>query len=88
MAKFETKLNVGDSAYYIENNKIKEGEVEKINITISYDVYYVTTSTEVSYTLKDGEKKTIKEEDIFPTIEELLEHLKHQFIGEKAPRYL
>ena len=86
--KLETKLNVGDSAYYIEDNKIKEGEVEGIKVAISYNSYYITTTTEVSYTLKGGEQKTIKEEDTFPTIEELLENLRNRFIGEQAPRYL
>lgn len=84
MTKVETKLEVGKTAYYIEDNKIKEDEIEKINITISYNAYYVTSTMEVSYTLNGKERKTIKEEDIFPTIEELLKHLESQFYESKV----
>lgn len=72
--KIETKLNIGDDCYFIENNQIKKGRVEKIEITIREDTYNYDIS--IYYTVsKKGTSTYLWEKQVFASVEETLKYL-------------
>lgn len=72
--KIETKLNIDDSCYFIEDNQIKKGLVKKIEITIRENTYSYDSS--IYYTVsKKGTNTYLCEEQVFASIEETLKYL-------------
>ena len=89
MREIETKLDVGDSAFFIEDNEIKEEEVEKIEVSVSYNAYYGTSTTEVTYTLKGfKDQKKLKEKEAFTSLKEVLQYLEDRFESSKVVKPL
>ena len=76
----KTKFNRGDIVYYIENSKIKKGNVEGLRIfyqSMSRDIgIFTNKSEEVHYWILDSDKfhKRI-EAYVFATKESAIEHV-------------
>lgn len=72
--KIETKLNVSDECYFLNNNKVKTGLVKDIQISVLKEKMYI----KYSILFKDCDKEESKiflEENIFKTKQELLDSL-------------
>lgn len=73
--KIETKFNVGDFVYYIENNQIvKKGKIEKIVIMIEDKNYSLANKTgkdtiDIEYRL-DNCERYLKQQEIFKDFED------------------
>lgn len=75
--KIETKLNIDDECYFIENNRINEGTIRKIEITIEQYNYYNYGECLIYYSIAKGNgTRRLNESEIFKTVEEALEYLK------------
>ena len=84
--KINTKFNLKENVFFIDNNKIKHAYIRRISI----DADIVMTSTmelrirpQTTYFLREdnwlGNKMLDKkEEELFATIEELIEHIKNK----------
>ena len=78
----KTKFNVGDSGFFMHDNRVVEGEVELIQITVAprgqpnpepqSHVLYKLTYNPVSY---ESKEKQIHEQHLFPTKADLLASL-------------
>ena len=82
--EIKTKFNIGDTVYYIENNKIHQGKVVRIDTTSVLNHYtYNGGSLEIgesyieTYKVSNSEKRKQSFEHylLFATQEELLEDL-------------
>lgn len=82
--EIKTKFNLGDTVYYIENNKIHQGKVVRIDTTSVLNHYtYNGGSLEIgesyieTYKVSNSEKRKQSFERylLFATKEELLEDL-------------
>lgn len=82
--EIKTKFNLGDTVYYIENNKIHQGKVVRIDTTSVLNHYtYNGGSLEIgesyieTYKVSNSEKRKQSFERclLFATQEELLEDL-------------
>ena len=82
--EIKTKFNLGDTVYYIENNKIHQGKVVRIDTTSVLNHYtYNGSSLEIgesyieTYKVSNSEKRKQSFERylLFATQEELLEDL-------------
>ena len=83
--EIKTKFNLGDTVYYIENNKIHQGKVVRIDTTSVLNHYtyndgsvgtsqsYIETYKVLSNTYK--RKQSFERYLLFATQEELLEDL-------------
>lgn len=67
----ETQYNINNTVYFIHNNKIWEGTVKKITITVE------NNSLIISYKVKysDWKYKSLKESQAYNTKQELLDSL-------------
>ena len=86
--EIKTKFNLGDTIYYIENNKIHQGKVVRIDTTSVLNHYtYNGGSLEIgesyieTYKVSNSEKRKQSFERylLFATQEELLEDLTSSF---------
>lgn len=86
--EIKTKFNLGDTVYYIENNKIHQGKVVRIDTTSVLNHYtYNGGSLEIgesyieTYKVSNSEKRKQSFERylLFATQEELLEDLMFPF---------
>ena len=68
-----TKFDIGDSVFFIEDNKVKKQYVESINIEIVIDSWFNTLRL-IRYTLNDG-KSPYNEDKLFASKDELLKSL-------------
>ena len=68
-----TKFDIGDSVFFIEDNKVKTQYVESISIEISIDCWFNTLRL-IKYTLDDG-KSPSNEDKLFASKDELLKSL-------------
>ena len=82
--EIKTKFNLGDTVYYIENNKIHQGKVVRIDTTSAlnhrtYNDGSVNTSESYIETYKvsnsEKRKQSFERYLLFATQEELLEDL-------------
>lgn len=82
--EIKTKFNLGDTVYYIENNKIHQGKVVRIDTTNVLNHYtYNGGSLEIgesyieTYKVSNSEKRkqSFERHLLFATQEELLEDL-------------
>ena len=71
--KIETKFDIGDTAYMLENNKVRTDEVRGITIVVDTAAHYMSRVTTV-YTLGlDGRR--FDDNKLFKTKQELLDSL-------------
>lgn len=68
--QINTKYNIGDKVWWIENNKVHQGNVRSIHFSM-YDSDYGS----VLVYLLAGDVRDFKEDVLFPTKEELLKSL-------------
>lgn len=75
--KIETKCNIGDEVWFMENNKPTTMKVWDITIEIKtkYDGQYTYGTYHRVYYHDFGYHHTISEGELFPTKEELLKSL-------------
>ena len=82
--EIKTKFNLGDTVYYIENNKIHQGKVVRIDTTSALNRYtYNGGSLEIgesyieTYKVSNSKKRkqSFERHLLFATQEELLEDL-------------
>ena len=78
----EHKHTVGDKIYFMYSNKVMEGKVDAIKISVNKGNYPKITETKIIYsvslkhpTLQTNEKINLSEVDVFDTKEELLASL-------------
>lgn len=69
----QTKYNLEDIVYYLDNMRIHKGTIDQIELTVFTSDYVIT-----SYTLRfeDGMRKTFKERELFLSKEELISAIK------------
>lgn len=67
----ETRYNINNTVYFLHNNKVWEGTVKKITITVE------NNSTVISYKVQysDWKYKSLKESQAYSTKQELLNSL-------------
>ena len=76
----ETKLNVGDEAFFIEDNKIKSGEVRAVNVNV-VENSYGSCDTRTTYSIYyEREYKTFDEDYLFISLGHALDYLKCDYI--------
>ena len=68
----KTKYEPGQSVFYMDNNKVKEGAIERIHIGVQYK--WDDIKVRISYSLF-ATNKYYEDDEIFPTKEELLKSL-------------
>lgn len=74
--KFETKLDFDDACYFIDDNKIKKGNVEKIEIIVCREYHFGPEETSIIYTVRrDNAYRVLREEEVFETLEKALQYL-------------
>lgn len=74
--KVETKLDFDDVCYFIDDNRIKKGNVEKIEIIVGRDYHFGPGETNIIYTIKkDNAYRVLHEEEVFETLEKALRYL-------------
>ena len=78
----EHKYTVGDFIQFMYNNKVAEGKVDAIKISVNKGNYPKITETKIIYsvsfkhpTLQINEEVEMSEVDVFDTKEELLDSL-------------
>ena len=78
----EHKHTVGDEIYFMYNNKVAEGKVDAIKISVNKGNYPKITETKIIYsislkhpTLQINEEVEMSEVNVFNTKEELLASL-------------
>lgn len=67
----ETQYNINNTVYFIHNNKIWEGTVKKITITIEHNSLVINYKVQYS----DWRYKSLKESQAYNTKQELLDSL-------------
>ncbi|MBR2492642.1 MAG: hypothetical protein IKB64_04155, partial [Paludibacteraceae bacterium] len=83
--KIETKFNLEENVFFIEENKIKHAYIKEINITsriVRSSFYGFGVGNKILYTLKESGYIKTKyitkvESELFATKEELIEHIKN-----------
>lgn len=70
--KVESKFDIGDTVFYILNNKVNSGMITLVNISVKES--FNTTYTDVLYRV-NNQDIDYREEKLFPTKEELLKSL-------------
>lgn len=83
--KIESKFNLEENVFFIEENRIRHAYIKEINITsrIIRDPFYsVKVRYQILYTLKGScyincKYITKVESELFATKEELIEHIKN-----------
>ena len=75
----ETKFKLGDDSYFLEDNHIVKGTIEKIEITVDKDSYHEPEILIYYSVSKRNATKNMHESDLFETVEELLKHLENSF---------
>ena len=68
----KTKYEPGQSVFYMDNNKVIEGAIERIHIGVQYKLDDI--KVRISYSLF-ATNKYYEDDEIFPTKEELLKSL-------------
>ena len=78
----EHKYTVGDFIQFMYSNKVTEGKVESVQISVNKGNYPKITETKINYyiefkhpMLQTNETKNLSEIDVFATKEELLASL-------------
>ena len=67
----------------------KEEEVTKIEVSVEYNAYYGTSTTEITYTLKGfKDQKKLKEKETFTSLKEVLQYLEDRFESSKVVKPL
>lgn len=77
--KIDTKFAPGDDAYYMEDNRIQKGEIEKIEITIEQDSYHDPEVLIYYSVSKRNTSRHMSENELFTSVEETLKHLESNF---------
>lgn len=67
----KTKLDIGDEAFYVKNNKVASDRIEEVLINV-YNNHYMEGTT-IWYIVQG--KTKFKEDQLFGTKQELLESL-------------
>lgn len=67
----ETQYNINNTVYFIHNNKIWEGTVKKITITVENNSLVISYKVQYS----DWRYKSLKESQVYNTKQELLDSL-------------
>ena len=70
----ETKYNIGDKVWFIDDNKVKSATIITIGVFVERDMNSQYVSNSVQYNLYDFPYPYI-ENQLFPTKEELLKSL-------------
>ena len=70
--EIKTKYDIGQSVFYMDNNKVKEGAIDRIHIDAQYNAKDNRVKT--SYRLFTS-AKYYEDDEIFLTKEELLKSL-------------
>ena len=68
----KTKYEIGQRVFYMDNNKVKEGTIDRIYIDAQYNANY--NKVKISYRLFTT-AKFYEDNELFPTKEELLKSL-------------
>ena len=68
----KTKYEIGQRVFYMDNNKVKEGTIDRIHIDAQYNANY--NKVKISYRLFTT-AKFYEDNELFPTKEELLKSL-------------
>lgn len=68
----KTKYDIGQSVFYMDNNKVKEGTIDRIHIDAQYNAK--DNKVKISYRLFTT-AKYYEDDEIFLTKEELLKSL-------------
>ena len=68
----KTKYDIRQSVFYMDNNKVKEGKIDRIHIDAQYNAK--DNKVKISYRLFTT-AKYYEDDEIFPTKEELLKSL-------------
>ena len=68
----KTKYDLRQSVFYMDNNKVKEGAIDRIHIDAQYNAE--DNKVKISYRLFTS-AKYYEDDEIFPTKEELLKSL-------------
>ena len=74
--KIETKFNVGDYCYYMENNNVQRGIIKKIELSIEYNQYLIPIIYTNYIVEKYHSSRCMEESIIHKTLEDLFEYLK------------
>lgn len=69
----DTEFDIGEEAFYMEDNKVVSKEVVSIGIHVGPGDYLTVGKTTISYVLLRGSPK--KEGEVFKSKQELLESL-------------
>lgn len=67
----ETRYNINNTVYFIHNNKVWEGTIKKITITVEHNSLSITYKVQYS----DWKYKSVKESQAYNTKQELLDSL-------------
>lgn len=78
--KITTKYNVGDTVWYMENDKVHKGKISKINNTVTSAMtaklgWYQKTTYNLFNYFSFKPKQEYQEYELFPSKEELFESL-------------
>ena len=68
----KTKYDIGQSVFYMDNNKVKEGTIDRIHIDAQYNA--TDNKVKISYRLFTT-AKFYGDNELYPTKEELLKSL-------------
>lgn len=67
----ETQYNINNTVYFLYNNKVWEGTVKKITITVEHNSLVITYKVQYN----DWKYKSLKESQAYNTKQELLDSL-------------
>ena len=77
--KINTKFEPGDDAYYMEDNHIQKGKIEKIEITIKQNNYHGPEVLIYYSVSKRNTSRHMHESELFVPVGEILTHLESNF---------
>ena len=69
----KTKYDIGQSVFFMDNNKVQEGTIDRIHIEVRYNGGK-DNKVRISYSLFTT-SKFYEDKELFPTKEELLKSL-------------
>lgn len=78
--KIQTKLDVGDECYFIEDNKIKRGTLSKIEIYVNKGMGGVDDIYINYFVSKRNASTILQENSIFISVDDALDHLRRNVV--------
>lgn len=75
-ATVKTKYNVGDEVFFMHQNNIKNGKIERIIFTLSTSMYPQWCSNTLTFSVRcEGDLLNFRETDIYKTKSALIKSL-------------